>query len=246
MESNPKISIIIPTFNEADYIEKTLKQIKDNLTEFSYEIIVADSDSPDGTADIARKYARVVTHERKEGHMIAWNKDQGAAVAKGEYLFFIDADVFIPDPNRFFRIAIWDFERDPQIVALTGNVRVFKGEETIGDAIVFGGYVNPVNRLLNNVFHVGAAGGEFQMIRHKVFDTVHGYNERLAAAEDHDMFIRLAKIGRTFFDRRLTIYQTGRRERKVGWPRLLLSWWLNYYSMRILKHSYDKEWKPIR
>ncbi|MCL4405028.1 MAG: glycosyltransferase [Patescibacteria group bacterium] len=246
MESKPEISIIIPTFNEAKYIEKTLKQITDNLTEFSYEIIVADSNSPDGTAAIAKQYTRVISHERGAGHMIAWNKNQGAAVSHGEYLMFIDADVFIPDPNQFFKTALDDFKRDPRIVAITGNVRIFKEEETFMDTLVFRGYVNPSNWLLNDIFHMGAAGGEFQMIRRRAFEAVHGYKEQLVAAEDHDMFIRLSKIGRTFFDRRLTVYETGRRERGMGWPRLLLSWWLNYYWMRFFKHAYDREWEPIR
>ncbi len=98
----------------------------------------------------------------------------------------------------------------------------------------------------NNIFRIGGAGGEFQMICADAFRRVGGFNERLAAAEDMDLFRRLSKIGRTRFENSLTVYHTGRRAHAVGWPRLAWEWFANSASVFLLKRSASKEWKEIR
>src|SRR6266542_6230376 len=54
----PELSIIIPTFNEIDNVSEAIRRISRVLQEVSWEIIVVDDDSPDGTADLVKKLAR--------------------------------------------------------------------------------------------------------------------------------------------------------------------------------------------
>lgn len=237
------LSIVVPTLNEELAIEDTVKQIHDNLTAYDYELIVADSESEDRTAEIARKYARVII--TKKHRTIGWNRNQGAAAAHGDYLIFIDADVFVPDPNHFFKIVVDDFSADPNLVGITTQLNVFPKEATWLDNIVFGA-TNLRHRRRNNVTHTGSASGEIMMIRRTAFEKLHGFQENLAAAEDEDMFVRLATIGRTFMEWRLTVYHTGRRAHQIGWPRLWLQWFLNNFYVKHFKHSYSSEWKQIR
>lgn len=237
------LSIVVPTLNEESAIEKTLKQIRDNLTDFPYELIVADSESDDRTAEIARKYAKVIITKRH--HTIGWNRNQGAAAATGDYLIFIDADVFVPDPNHFFKLVTEDFTADSNLVGITTQLRVFPNDETWLDAIAFG-LTNLRHRRRNNVEHVGSASGEIEMIRRTAFKKLHGFREELAAAEDEDMFVRLATIGRTFMEWRLTVYHTGRRAHEVGWPLLWYEWFMNSFYVKHFNKSYSKEWKQIR
>lgn len=236
-------SIVIPTLNEELAIETTVKQIRDNFTAYDYELIVADSESEDRTAEIARKYAKVVITKRK--HTIGWNRNQGAAVAQGDYLIFIDADVFVPDPNHFFKIVAEDFAADPNLVGITTQLNVFPKDATWLDNIVFG-LTNLRHRRRNNVTHKGSASGEIEMIRRTAFEQLRGFNETLAAAEDEDMFVRLAGIGRTFMEWHLTVYHTGRRAHEIGWPSLWLQWFLNNFYVKHFKRSYSSEWKQIR
>lgn len=237
------LSIVVPTLNEELAIEKTLKQIKDNLTDYPYELIVADSKSDDRTEEIARRYAKVLVTERH--HTIGWNRNQGAAAAKGDILIFIDADVFIPDPNYFFRIITQDFAADPNLVGITTRLRVFPEAETFLDWIAFG-LTNVRHRRRNNVLHVGSASGEIEIIRRTAFEQLHGFQENLAAAEDEDMFVRLATIGRTLMEWRLIVYHTGRRAHQVGWPRLWFEWFMNNYYVKHFHRSWSSEWKQVR
>ncbi|HTY39790.1 MAG TPA: glycosyltransferase [Candidatus Paceibacterota bacterium] len=240
------ISIIIPTLNEKSVIESTLRAIRDGLTDIPFELIVTDSASTDGTQAIAARYATVIEHDlRKEKKTIAWNKDQGAAAAHGEFYVFIDADVQIPNPNAFFKTALARFAADPKIVALTTNLWVFPETATLMDKIVFG-MVNLDHWFNNNVTRFGSASGEFQMIRADAFNKLHGYREHLAVAEDNDMFSRLASIGRTRFETSLKVYHTGRRAHELGWGKVLWDWFINYFSVKLLNRSHDKEWRVIR
>jgi cellulose synthase/poly-beta-1,6-N-acetylglucosamine synthase-like glycosyltransferase len=55
----PKVSVIVPTYNEAKFIEKKLEDIaRQNYPKELLEIIVIDSASTDGTAELARRWAR--------------------------------------------------------------------------------------------------------------------------------------------------------------------------------------------
>ena len=84
------------------------------------------------------------------------------------------------------------------------------------------------------------------MIRKDTFKKTNGYREDLVASEDYEFFKRIAKLGKTYFEKTLTIYHTGRRAHKIGWPRLLTEWMLNSLSLIFRKKAHSKEWKVIR
>lgn len=239
------ISIIIPTKNEISVIEDTLKRFR-TCTRNDYEIIISDGGSTDGTIAVAEKYANaVVVYKGAVRQTIAAGRNAGAREAKGEYLAFFDADMTVHDPDAFFAKALAIFETHPTVVALTCCLRVLPGHETAADRLFFS-LINWVYFLENNILRIGAASGEFQMVRRSVFEKVGGYREDLVVAEDQELFRRLARAGRTHFARYLTLYHTGRRAHKIGWPKLLLLWTVNGVSVPLFGRSFQKVWKEIR
>ena len=80
-------SIIIPTYNEEEYLPVLLDSIKEQSFD-DYEIIVADANSTDKTREIAKSYGCIVV----DGGLPAAGRNNGAKIAKGEYLLFIDGD----------------------------------------------------------------------------------------------------------------------------------------------------------
>lgn len=238
------ISFIIPTLNEAQTIDRTLACLAGYSG--AHEIIVSDGNSKDGTIELSRAHAdQVVVYDGPSRQTIAMARNLGAAAAKGDYLVFVDADVLIPDIDDFFRTARGEFDSRPNLVALTSKYRVFPEAATLGDRYNF--TMLGVQFLLqNNVFGVGASGGEFQMVDAEAFRRVGGFDERLAAAEDMDLFRRLSKTGETRFVSDLTVWHTGRRAHAVGWPRLVWSWFANTVSVVVRGKSASREWKEIR
>src|SRR4051812_32212401 len=86
------LSFIIPAHNEEAHLPATLAAIRAaaGACGREYEVIVADDASDDRTAAVAREHgARVVSIQARQ---IAAARNAGAGTAKGEYLFFIDAD----------------------------------------------------------------------------------------------------------------------------------------------------------
>src|SRR5690348_5172807 len=195
------ISIIIPTLNEEGVIAKTIGRLKAKLT-LPHEIIVTDGKSTDKTVELARGAgATVVEYAGTARQTIAEGRNDGVKAAHGEYLAFMDADCEIMEPDKFFSTALAYFEAHPDVVAMTVSIRVLPEMETRADMIVFVVF-NTYLRIMNNVFRMGIAAGEFQMIRRSAFDRVGGYNPKLVASEDVDIFFRLSKIGRIEFQDR--------------------------------------------
>lgn len=87
----PSISIITVTFNAGSFLERTLKSI-DNQSSKDFELLLVDGASKDNTLEIAQAFSSIVTKivsEKDQGLYDAMNK--GIRLAKGEYLWFINA-----------------------------------------------------------------------------------------------------------------------------------------------------------
>jgi len=238
-----KLSIIVPTRNEERIIERTLKELHDNLTEIEHEIIVTDDKSTDRTLAIAAKYARVVPHVFEGKSTIAANRNNGARAATGDYFAFIDADMFIPNPNMFFKTLLAEFEKDKKMMGATVKIKIRPDEATFTDNVMLE-IMGFMQWFHNDVVRSGSASGEFQMMRREAYERAHGYREDLPVGEDNDLFMRLSGMGRTKMIWGLTAYTEPRRARSVGWGKLLWLWTLNYFSVLILGKSYTKEWPP--
>lgn len=95
-KTTPKVSIILPTYNEEETIVQIIKDIKKLQKLFTIEIIVADGGSKDKTAELAKnENVKVIRFKKKRGK----GKDfwEAALQAKGEYTVQIDADYqFLP------------------------------------------------------------------------------------------------------------------------------------------------------
>jgi len=239
------ISIIIPTLNEQKIIEKMLLSLK-KFNAFEYEIIVSDGHSTDKTVEIAKKYAdKVIVYNGITKQTIAGGRNAGANVAKGKYLIFLDADVFIPKSNEFLTRAVSNFEKNKKLLALTVKLKTLAEYETLGDCISFT-LINYGHQFTNNILHRGTSSGEFQMFRTDVFRKTGGYNEKIIAGEDLEIFQRLSKIGQTRFDPQLCVLHTSRRAHDIGWFHLWYLWSINFISVIIRKKAVSKEWKISR
>ncbi len=94
-EASPLISLVVPAFNEERYLPDLLESVAIAAEHFiqgkeSIEVVVADNESSDGTARIARQFGCVVVTARASS--IAAVRNAGAAAAKGEIVAFVDAD----------------------------------------------------------------------------------------------------------------------------------------------------------
>lgn len=94
--SSPEVSVILPTYNEADSIEPTLAELFDTVGHLDLEVVVVDDDSPDHTwkvvEDLAVEDARVRILRRQDERGLATAVLHGMAHAAGQIFVVMDAD----------------------------------------------------------------------------------------------------------------------------------------------------------
>ena len=113
----PRISVVVPVYNDAAHLPECLAALKRAAT-VDTEIIVVDDASADGSAAAAeRAGVRVLRLSRNAGPGGARN--QGAALARGEILFFIDSDVAVA-PDAIRRVLSL-LEQRPELSAVFGS-----------------------------------------------------------------------------------------------------------------------------
>ncbi|TLM97491.1 glycosyltransferase family 2 protein, partial [bacterium] len=112
----PFVSVVIPAYNEEDYLLGCLESIKKQDYTGEYEVIVVDNASTDNTAKIALDWGAKVVYESKRSPASA--RQKGAEVAKGELIAFIDADT--QAPTHWLSTFVSRFVREPEMVAISG------------------------------------------------------------------------------------------------------------------------------
>lgn len=102
----PKISVIIPIYNMDAYLRECLESvISQSLKEI--EIICIDDGSTDYTQMILNEYSwkdKRIKVISQTNHGVAYARNAGIAAAKGEYLYFLDPDDWLPDKNVFLDV----------------------------------------------------------------------------------------------------------------------------------------------
>lgn len=248
MQEKVRLSIVIPTKNEGKYIGRTIGQFEAYLEKYQLEIIISDADSRDETAREVQAWqakfgnrVKLVTGPAKQN--IAIGRNLGAAQASGDLLFHTDADVRIPQMDKFFQTVFSRFENE-KMVAATVPIWVYPEESGLPDTL----YHILMNSVIRLSFMVGVylAKGECQLVRRDVFERIMGYNETIVAGEDCNLFYRLHKEGRIGYFYRLAVHHSPRRFREYGYLRLSLIYLREGLSLLFLRRSYMKEWTPVR
>jgi glycosyltransferase involved in cell wall biosynthesis len=244
ISSLPRISIVIPTLHEGPFLERTLKNF-DSL-QIPHELIITDGGSTDETLTVARKYTDKITvwgEPRRQTFGEA--KNAGVALATGEFIVCIDADVIIPEPQAFFTEMLSAFNKNSKLVAMTVPLQPFIENTSVVDRI-FSAPLNWFYIISNNVFHSGNSSGEFQMVRTEIFRKIGGFSEHLAAGEDNELFRQLATQGRTMSYSKLCVRHSLRRPHKLGWLRTYGIWIKNGLSVALRGKAAYKEWSVVR
>ncbi len=230
----PEISVIIPTLEEEEYIEVLLSKLK--TVKPPVEIIVADGGSHDKTVVLAKKFTKEVFQTSKRG--IAAGRNYGATKAGGDILLFMDTDVRFQS-NLIEKVQ--EAFKDPTVVGATCNIMPLSCR--LIETVFFTVYNQLIRLTARFKPH---SRGEFFAVRKTAFESIQGFDENMPCLEDHDLANRIAKLGKFAYISDLTVYESMRRFRKLGFSRVIGTWIMDYIAYAIRGKPVSATWKPVR
>ncbi|MFC1685581.1 glycosyltransferase [Nanoarchaeota archaeon] len=218
-----KLSIIIPALNE----EKYLPILLDSIARQNYpcEVIVADAQSDDNTKEVAKSYGVKVISARRG--LPAYGRNDGAEIAKGDILLFLDADVVLPD--NFLKKNIKEFKRRKIDVA---SCYISPISNNPLDVLVMKGIVNAWLSVFQYVNP--HALGFCIFSRKSAHEEINGFDETIKFLEDADYVKRAYKNNFKFRMLRTAVSASMRRFEQES--RMDLLWrYLKFNTSRLLK-----------
>ena len=190
----PAVSVLMSVYNGEKYLREAIESIL-NQTFKNFEFLIIDDGSTDGTSLLLKEYEKqdkrvCVSSQENKGVTIATNKLLGHAI--GDYLAVMDADD-IALPTRFEKQAEF-LDKNLGYVVVGSRVLIIDpdglsirpfAEKTIHEDI--------------DADHMAGKGGAIihpaSMIRRSAVESIGGYRD-MAPAQDFDLFLRLAEIGK--------------------------------------------------
>jgi glycosyltransferase involved in cell wall biosynthesis len=190
--NDPLVTVIIPAFNRADYIDQTIGCV----LEQSYpavELIVIDDGSTDGTLEKVRAYGDRLTLLTHPDH---GNRGQSASInmgllrAMGEFIAVLDSDDYW-EPDKLEKQVVY-LQQHPDVGLVYSNGYGVDSEGNRLYPIYREGHVEPNDPgLLLQDCYVSSPSG--WLVRKSVYDGVGRFEENYRSAQDHDMLIRIAE-----------------------------------------------------
>ncbi len=196
-----RISVIIPTLNEAEYLARVLQALAAGRGGAN-EVIVVDGGSRDGSRKIAKKGGAQVIDCLSAGRARQMNR--GAEAAQGELLFFLHGDTLVPDGA----LDLIEKALEDENVVGGGFIRQFDSDSR---------WLDWTCRLSDwrserlGVF----LGDQGIFVRREIFDKMGGFDESLACCEDLRFSMKLREQG-CVAALRPAVISSARRFEKLG------------------------------
>ncbi len=241
MDKDPKISLIIPAYNEEKCIGDCLSHAIKNSNGRFFEIIVVDNVSNDKTAEIARSFPGVkVVREDNKG--LTYARQRGFLEAKGDILSYVDADTQMPKDH--YDNIIREFGKNPNLVCYSGPHEYYdipKFQQFLTK--VFWKIIAYPSYLIVGYMTIGVNFA----IRRDILEKMNGFDTSITFyGEDTNIARRAHKHGKVKFSTKFGMPTSGRRLSHHGVPKATLIYVLNFISEVVARKPLTREYVDIR
>lgn len=186
----PKVSIIIASYNSADYVGDAIDSVL-SQTYSDYEIIVVDDGSTDETVLRLTPYRDRITYVYHDNRGVSATRNAGVSASTGQYLAYLDADdTFLPN-KLASQVDLLD--RQPDLGLVAGGWRYVDKQRRILEEVYpwsdYGEITFP--KLLRR----GLAPIHAVLMRRSWFEGICGFDTRFGQCADRDFWYRLSLAG---------------------------------------------------
>ena len=237
----PRVSLVIPAYNEEKYIGECLQYAIKNSRGFFHEIIVVDNASTDRTAQVVSSFpgVRII---REESKGLTHARQCGYKATTGDILAYVDADTHMPE--GWVERIITSFKKDSNLVCLSGPY-VYYDSTTIQKffvAIYWHLLAVPMYHLTGYM----VVGGNFA-IRRDTLDKMNGFDTTITFyGEDTNIGRRAAEFGKVVFSTRFKMYTSARRLQGQGTLKTARIYVANFFSEVVRRRPATTNYTDIR
>lgn len=200
---NPKVSIIIPVYNQIHYTYACLVSILQYTKDVSYEVVIADDVSTDATEHLAEFAEGLVICRNSVNQGFLRNCNNAARQAKGEYIMFLNNDTQVTEGWLGSLVRL--IESDPTI-GMVGSKLVYPDGRlqeaggiiwSDGSGWNYGRLDDPDKPEYNYVKDVDYISGAAILLSNELWKQIGGFDTRFAPAycEDSDLAFEVRKAG---------------------------------------------------
>lgn len=243
MSGNPKVSVVIKSYNHAPFVRQCIQSVLDQSFQ-DFEIIVTDDASTDGTADIIREFKdpRIDLQVLSRNHGISIAMNTTLARARGEYVAILNSDDFALPGRLEKQVAFLD--QNPEISVLFGFPLAVDERGAPREALNTFIAPKPPARFTRAIwlrllfFKGNCFCAPTAMIRRQAYAEVGRYDPRLTNLQDYDMWIRMMKAGREIhvLPEQFTAFRIRAENANMSAPRADSRLRTQFESAQILKH----------
>ena len=200
---NPRLSIVIPVYNQFVYTYSCVKSVIENCKGIPYEIIIADDCSTDETKDIADRISNVKVCRTEQNVRFLLNCNHAAESAKGEFILFLNNDTVV-HPG-WLSALVETMDRDPEVGIVGAKLVYPSGKLQEAGGIIFrdasgwnyGNGDNPDAPEYNYLKECDYTSGASLMIRTTLWKEIGGFDKRFVPSyyEDTDLCFEARRHG---------------------------------------------------
>lgn len=208
--STPKVSIIVPCYNQAQYLDAAMQSVLDQIYQ-NWECLIVNDGSSDSTEKIALSWAAKdprFIYLYKENGGVSSARNLGIEKAKGEYLQFLDSDDFLNKEK--LELSLQQMENSKDVNLIVSNFRMFTDNPQITSEPFC--QLNSQSFTFENMLYQWNESFSIQMqcglFHSSLFETIR-FPEDFAAQEDWIVWVRIFKKGCkvVFIDKPLALYR---------------------------------------